>query len=90
MATSVLVYVEVMRSCETSTQNGDNIGRPTNQLKCNGSVRGASWIRGARVSDQDRVEWDHTNRISKPDQLYGSHEADERTGACMTRGDTKV
>ena len=41
---------------------------------------------GPDVSDQDRVEWDHTNRISKPGQLYGSHEAEQRTGAGMTRG----
>ena len=40
---------------------------------------------GPDVSDQDRVEWDHTNRISKPDQLHGSYEADQRTGAGMTR-----
>ena len=41
---------------------------------------------GPDVSDQNRVEWDHTNRISMPDQLYGLHEADQRTGAGMTRG----
>ena len=42
--------------------------------------------RAPDVSDQDRVESDHTNRISKPDQLHGSYEADQPTGAGMTRG----
>ena len=43
-------------------------------------------LRVPDISDQGRVESDHTNRISKPDQLHGSHEADRRTGAGMTRG----
>ena len=42
--------------------------------------------RAPDVSDQDRVESDHTNRISKPDQLHGSHEADQPAGAGMMRG----
>ena len=39
-------------------------GRPTNQLKCNGSVRGASWIKGAR-------------RIGSGQGRMGSHESDQ-------------
>ena len=42
--------------------------------------------RAPDVSDQGRVESDHTHRISKPDQLHGSHEVDQRTGAGTTRG----
>ena len=55
-----------------------------NQLKCNGSVRGASSIRGARRigSGQGRMA------SHESDQQAGSalHEADQRTGAGMTRG----
>ena len=41
---------------------------------------------GPDVSDQVRVEWDHMSRISKVDQVHGSHEADQRTGSGVTRG----
>ena len=40
------------------------VGRPTNQLKCKGSVHGASWIKGAR-------------RIGSGQGRIGSHESDQ-------------
>ena len=45
-------------------------GRPMNQLKCNGSVRGASSIRGAR-------------HIGSGQGRMGSHESDQQAGSAL-------
>ena len=57
-SSKVNIYIYIYRSFHKTA------GRPTNQLKCNGSVRGASWIKGAR-------------RIGSGQGRMGSHESDQ-------------
>ena len=68
LAAGSTVFALILRSGSVDPRISSNV---TDQYV----VRAGS--RARDVSDQGRVESDHTNRISKPDQLHGSHEVDQ-------------